>query len=132
VLTVHITSGTTAATAGTSPVDNSAHVSTSNDGSADASASVEVLGTQIAISKTADNASVSAGDQIGFTVKVTNPGPGKAYNVTVTDPVPADPGTSFTIDAQDGTSCTIAAGTMTCAIGTMNALATYTVHITSG
>src|SRR5205823_1241614 len=87
--TVHITSPTTSATVADSPVDNSAHVSTSNDGSADASDSVTVLGTSIAISKTADDPSVSAGDQIGFTIKVTNPGPGNAYGVTVTDPLPS-------------------------------------------
>src|SRR5438093_9513345 len=44
---------------------------------------------------------------IGFTVKVTNPGPGKAYDVTVSDPLPSDAGTSFSIDAQDGTACSI-------------------------
>src|SRR5206468_1700702 len=84
-----------AATVADSPVDNTAHVSTSNDGSADDTASVTVLGTQIAIEKTADDPSVSAGDPIGFTIKVTNPGPGNAYNVTVNDPLPSDAGTSF-------------------------------------
>src|SRR5438093_999893 len=60
--TVHIKSPTTAATASSSPVDNTANVTTTNDGSDTASASVEVLGAAIDVAKSADNASVSAGD----------------------------------------------------------------------
>jgi uncharacterized repeat protein (TIGR01451 family) len=129
--TVHITSPTTGATPADSPVDNTAHVSTDNDGTDDDDASVEVLGTEIAIDKVADNPTVSAGDAIGFTIKVTNPGPGKAYGVTVTDTLPTDAGTSWSISTQDGTACAIASGVLTCNIGTMNANTTYTVHITS-
>src|SRR5439155_1606223 len=59
--TVHVSSPTTAATAGSSPVDNTANVTTTNDGSDTASASVEVLGAAIDVAKSADNPSVSAG-----------------------------------------------------------------------
>src|SRR5207249_1016148 len=45
--TVHVSSPTTAATAGSSPVDNTANVTTANDVSDTASASVEVLGAAI-------------------------------------------------------------------------------------
>src|SRR5439155_1178144 len=76
--TVHVSSPTTAATAGSSPVDNTANVTTTNDGSDTASASVEVLGAAIDVAKSADNPPVSAGDAIGFTVTVTNNGTGIA------------------------------------------------------
>src|SRR5207249_915108 len=84
--TVHITSGTTSATAATSPVDNTANVTTTNDGSDSASDSIEVRGAAIDIAKTADDPSVSAGDPIGFAITVTNSGAGTARNVTVSDP----------------------------------------------
>ena len=91
-------SATTAATAATSPVDNTANVTTTNDGSDSASASVEVRGASIDIAKVADNPSVSAGDQIGFTITVTNNGTGTARNVAVNDPLPTAPGAK-SIDA---------------------------------
>src|SRR5207249_7974657 len=53
-----------------------------------ASASVEVLGAAIDVAKSADNASVSAGDAIGFTVTVTNNGTGIARNVALNDALP--------------------------------------------
>src|SRR5436305_827509 len=55
-------------------VDNTATVSTSNDGSGQDEASVVVNCGQISISKLADAATVSAGDQIGFTITLTNSG----------------------------------------------------------
>ena len=64
--TVHVSSPTTAATAASSPVANTADVTTTNDGNDSASDSVEVLGAAIDVAKAADDASVSAGDAIGF------------------------------------------------------------------
>src|SRR5436305_10632835 len=43
--------------------------------------------------------SVSAGDQIGFTITLTNSGAGIARNVTGNDTLPSNPGTSWSIDA---------------------------------
>src|SRR5438046_862742 len=78
--TVHITSPTTAATAGPCPgtgtVDNTGHVSTGNDGSDQGNASTCVNGADIHIVKTADAASVNAGEQIGFTMTVYISGAG--------------------------------------------------------
>src|SRR5205085_2238439 len=66
-------------------VDNTATVSTNNDGSGQDDASVVVNCGQISISKLADAATVSAGDQIGFTITLTNSGAGIARNVTGND-----------------------------------------------
>src|SRR2546428_541571 len=95
VLTVHISSPTTSATPGSSPVDNTANVTTTNDGSDSASASIVVLGAAIDIAKAADSRPVSAGDAIGFAISVTNNGAGVAHNVNVNDTLPTDPGTSW-------------------------------------
>jgi uncharacterized repeat protein (TIGR01451 family)/MYXO-CTERM domain-containing protein len=125
---VHVTSPTTSATCGT--VDNTAHVATSNDGSGDASASIEVLCPDIEITKTADDASVDAADQIGFTITVTNNGEGVATDVTVSDTLPTNPGLSWTEDP-DLAECSITAGVLTCDFGDLAPGESASVHITS-
>ncbi len=51
------------------------------------------------MTKVADDASVSAGDQIGFTVEIANAGPGTAHAAFATDTLP---GAGWTIESQDG------------------------------
>ena len=85
---------------GSGNVNNSGHVSTSNDGSDDSSAYVCALAPDIHIVKTADATQVNAGDQIGFTLTVSNAGAGDAYGVTVSDPLPTNAGLAWTIDSQ--------------------------------
>ncbi|HEY2355303.1 MAG TPA: DUF11 domain-containing protein, partial [Gaiellaceae bacterium] len=141
---VHITSATTSATGGVCPggsgvVNNTGNVTTTNDGSGQASASTCVAGANIQIVKTADAAQVNQGDQIGFTMTVYNPGTGDAKGVTLSDPLPTNTGLSWTIANQGngwGGTCSIAAGTLTCGPvtvpgGTTQAASTFTVHITS-
>src|SRR5438034_295167 len=114
---VQLCSPTTAATPGSSPVDNTADVTTTNDGSDTASASVEVLGAAIDVAKSADNASVSAGDAIGFTVTVTNNGTGIARNVALNDALPTDAGTPSpiaTLIPYTTLFRSIAGGTLSC------------------
>src|SRR5439155_792753 len=69
--TVHVSSPTTAATAGSSPVDNTANVTTTNDGSYTATASLQLLATLFPYTTLFRSPSVSAGDAIGFTLTVT-------------------------------------------------------------
>ena len=93
--TIHLTSGTTAASC--SVVDNTASVTTSNDGSDSDDASVTVLCPDVAVTKTADPAGpVNAGDQIGFDVTISNLGQGTAYDASATDTLPA--GIDWAID----------------------------------
>ena len=145
--TVHITSTTTSATAGVCPgngeVDNTANVTTGNDGTGNASATECVKAPDIEIIKTADNDSpVNAGDSIGFTMTVYNVGTGDAKGVTLSDVLPDNAGLDWTIADQGagwGDSCSILAGDLTCGgddgvtvPGNTSADAsTFTVHITS-
>jgi uncharacterized repeat protein (TIGR01451 family) len=125
---VHISSPTTAASCGT--VDNTASVTTSNDGSDTADDSLEVLCGDIELTKTADADSVNAGDAIGFTLNAENVGVAQARDVKVTDALPAKPGLSWSVSpAVQG--CAIAAGTLTCDLGTIAAGASKSVHVTS-
>ena len=52
----------------------------------------------LSITKTADAASVSYGNQVGFKVKLTNTSANTAFGVTVTDNLPAATGVNWTID----------------------------------
>ncbi len=85
-LTVHITAATTSTSCAT--YDNTASVTTGNDGSDQHMASTTVQCPSIHVNKTADHASVNAGDQIGFTVTISNSGGGNATGVTMSDALP--------------------------------------------
>ena len=145
--TVHITSPTTAATGGVCPegsgvIDNTGHVTTTNDGSDDSTASTCVAAPGIHIVKTADAAQVNVGSPIGFTLTVYNDGSGDAHGVTLSDTLPTNAGLSWSIASQGAgwnSTCAIAAGKLTCGgangvtvkAGTTQAASTFTVHITS-
>src|SRR5205814_1725970 len=107
----HVVSQTSKDSCGT--VDNTATVTTSNAGSGQHKPSVFGNCGQISISKLADAATVSAGDQIGFTITLTNSGAGIARNVTGNDTLPTNPGTSWSIDAAHSDSgCSITAAAL--------------------
>src|SRR4029077_19354271 len=93
----HVVSNTTSASCGT--YNNTASCTTDNDGSDEAMASEVVLCAATSISKVADDASVSAGSQIGFTVTLSNGSAGTATGLSVTDNLPAGTGVIWTIDA---------------------------------
>jgi uncharacterized repeat protein (TIGR01451 family) len=100
----------------------------------------QVLAAAVTIGKTADDASVSAGDQIGFTLTWGNSGAGKATGVVVSDDLPADSGLDWSIAGSTGTGSTCgitgSAGSqvLTCDVGTIaaNTAVSGTVHIVSG
>jgi uncharacterized repeat protein (TIGR01451 family) len=86
----------------------------------------------IDILKVADEPSVYWGTTIGFTITVTSTGTATATNVQVSDPLPTDAGTSWSIDGGTGAGdCSISLGNLTCDFGDMAAGAFFTVHISS-
>jgi uncharacterized repeat protein (TIGR01451 family) len=94
-----------------------------------------VIPARIDLTKSADDASVSAGDPIGFTLTVTSTGPGTAYGVKVTDPLPANPGLEWSID-EAGTTGTWSLAGGVLSFGGVNGVAmtagsSYRVHVTS-
>ena len=128
---VHITSPTTSATCGT--VSNSATVDASNTTQVSTGiVTIDVECASLAISKVADDATVSAGDPIGYTITVTNNGAGTAKNVVVTDTLPTNAGLTWTIDGGTGAAdCSITAGVLTCNFGDMGPGDSFTVHLSS-
>ncbi len=96
--TVTISGETEAADCGS--IENTATVTASNEGApqvlaaadlaADHSstATITVNCPTVVITKTADEPTIVAGDQIGFTITITNTGAGTAFGVTASDPTP--------------------------------------------
>jgi uncharacterized repeat protein (TIGR01451 family) len=127
-VSVHVTSPTTAASCKAYP--NTASLSADNHPDLEASATTTVLCGDIEIEKDADDASVNAGEDIGFTIKVTNTGAGTAKDVEVTDTLPDDAGLSWSEDPEDP-DCSITAGVLKCEFGDMAPGAIRSVHISS-
>ena len=108
-ITIHVTSPTTAASCGTVP--NSAAVTTGNNGTDQASASIEVQCPDVTVIKDATPDIVTAPGTATFTIVATNSGQGIARNVTLTDTLPAGTWT------EDSASCSIALGVLSCSFG---------------
>ena len=105
---VHIVSDTTPASCGL--VDNTASM-TYQGGIGDDFSQVTVLCPDVTISKTADNSPILAGQAASYTISAWNTGNGTAYDVTITDTLPA--GIAWTEDSE---SCSIAGGVLTCEV----------------
>ncbi len=90
------------------------------------------LAASIQITKVADQGTVSAGEQIGFVVTVTNAGAGTATGVAVADTLPTNAGLSWSIDAGGSSpGWSIANGVLSFGPATLAAGASTHVHITS-
>ena len=126
---LHISATTSLATDET--VTNNASVTTTNDGSDEDGDTITINKSAIAIVKTADAPSVEAGEDIGFTVTVTNNGDATATGVVVNDPLPNDPGLVWTLDDDAGGLCSLAANTVTCGPTTLAPGASFSFHISS-
>ena len=114
-------------------ISNTASVSAdaddpNNGNNSDAeSTTVELVPADLAVTKVAQVNSVGPGDVIVYTITVANAGPGPATDVEVTDAVPAS--TSYVSAAPSQGSCSEAAGTVTCAIGSLASGANATVTL---
>src|SRR4029079_11216008 len=106
---VHITSPTTSGTCPT--VNNSASASSTNDGNPTVGlVPITVNCPNLSLAKTADASPVNLGATIGFTITLSNAGPGAATGVKVHDPLPGGAGADWSIDTQPvlvGIDCVI-------------------------
>lgn len=138
---VHVTSPTTVATAPLTALTltNTATAAADQVQPVTASATVTVnpAAPHLTIVKTADAATVLAGNAVGFDVNVANLGPGMAVSATLTDPLPQASGVSWIISpaySGPGTCAingTAAAQTLSCAFGDLMAGGSANVHVTS-
>jgi len=84
-----------------------------------ASEPLTVLSPAVSIAKTTDTPKVNAGTTIDYTLTVSNSGPGTASTFTVTDTLPTNSGTNWSIlgtsaGGASTFSCAISSGTLTC------------------
>lgn len=127
---VHVTAPTSPALCG-DPVENSASVTTSNNGNDDVGpVPIDVLCPDIAVTKVADDPSIPSGGTAGYLITVTNDGPGAANGVDLTDVLPA--GLGWGIESATGSpDCGIVGGTLGCTWETIPPETSFTVHVTS-
>lgn len=120
------------------PYTNTATAVADNDPGGTDDALVTLLCPGVNIVKAAADDLVEAGDEIGYTLEVTNAGPGEAKGVTVTDDLPGDLAwavDSAGSDLPDGATCAIAAGVLTCQLGDLPATTEapqVAIHLTAG
>ena len=72
-------------------------------------------GPDLEITNLTEDGPVSIGNDLQYTIDVTNTGPGDATGVTVTDTLPAN--VTFVAGAPSSPSCSFSAGDVTCTIG---------------
>ena len=109
-------------------LDNTASADASNDDEVSDVGAITVQCPDLDITKVADDDSVSAGSDVGFTITVSNDGPGTAYDVTVTDELPE--GLDWVLDpAVDG--CGIAAGVLQCDLGDLEDGDEVEIHVSA-
>jgi uncharacterized repeat protein (TIGR01451 family) len=133
--TLHVSAATSFAAC--TEYDNTATASASNAPDATGSDSVQCQKPDLSVTKTADHSSVNAGDPLGFTITVSNAGPGTAKDVTLADPLPA--GTTaagWTLDSNSGSAeCVIngAVGSqeLDCSAVDLGAEDSYTLHVSA-
>lgn len=99
-------------------------VSTNNTST---TSTVVTRSVDVAITKTESADPIIAGNQLTYTVTITNTGPSTATNVTVTDVLPA--GVTFVSATPSQGTATNSAGTITGTLGTIAPAATATIAI---
>ncbi|MDE0805372.1 MAG: SpaA isopeptide-forming pilin-related protein, partial [Acidimicrobiales bacterium] len=125
-VSITVTGTTDAADCGV--LDNTASADASNDDEVSDDGDITVECPDIDITKVADDDVVSAGSDVGFTITVSNDGPGTAYDVSVDDDLPG--GLDWSLDpVVDG--CAIADGALSCDVGNLAADGEMAIHLTA-
>lgn len=118
----------------TQPVSTSTSSPEANTANNSASTTTTVIRrVDVAVTKTASDPGVDGsfaqGENVSYSVNVTNNGASRATNVVMTDTLPA--GLSFVSVVPGGPTCTQSLGTVTCTWATLNPSASQAVTITA-
>ena len=92
-----------------------------------ASFTSDFFGADLAITKVGSPKPVTAGNNLTYTLKVSNGGPDAATDVTVADPLPA--GTSLVSATTGAGTCSHSSGTVSCSLGDLAVGDTVTIVI---
>ncbi len=113
----------------TAVVAGGGETNTANDTATDTANVLPPADADTTITKTASSGTVLQGTNFTYTLTVTNNGPATATVVTVTDTLPTQVSYVSAVPTQG--TCSQAAGTVTCLLGTMTKGTTATVNITA-
>ncbi len=109
--------------------NNTATATSTNAPDASDSATDVCQKPNLQVAKTG-NGNIKAGEDVTFSIQVTNAGPGTATSVALSDPLPTGTVTPWEITSQPAAgSCEITDGTLNCAFGDLAAGASVTVAI---
>lgn len=130
--TVHVT--VQVAPTRTAPATNAADVTTTTPDPNPANDHSQVTTpvvprADVSLTKTASGTDFEGGDTVTYTIVARNDGPSTATGVTVTDPLPTD--LSFVSVVPGSPTCGLAAGTVTCALGSLAPGAERTITVTT-
>ena len=133
--TATITVTATVAEAATGSITNTATVSSSlpdldEDNNSDTVTSDLVADTDLSLVKDVSTAEALVGDDVVFTLSVSNAGPSTARDVVVTDPLPAGLRVSGIPEADTG-SCTVSGRTVTCTLNDLAAGDSTEIRVTA-
>jgi len=92
---------------------------------------VSAQASPLTLTKTADNATINAGDEIGFDITVANVSGGAFGTVTLSDFVNFLPSNPTWTEIPDNPDCSIDAGLLTCIFTGIPTGESITVHITA-
>jgi|GEM_PF-2483211 len=132
---VRVTAPTDSTDCGT--INNTASVTTTNDGSDSDPASVVVNCPDVNVVKTPNDGQFNAGDPAAFSIVVSNAGPGTATGVSLSDPLPAGLAWALGTVSGDttGVSCAVTGATgsqtLTCSDASMASGQSFTVTVTT-
>ena len=102
-------------------VTNSASATSTNDGNPTAGPTpITINYAVLSLAKTTDTAIVDAGDQIRYRLTLTNPGPGTAHGVVISDSLPPTSGTWTIAAGTTATGCSITGDALTCNQGSLS------------
>ena len=101
---------------------NQASFTSGNGGSGGPTAPVTITinCAPLSLAKTTDTAIVDAGDQIRYRLTLTNPGPGTAHGVVISDSLPPTSGTWTIATGTTATGCSITGDALTCNQGSLS------------
>jgi uncharacterized repeat protein (TIGR01451 family) len=112
--------------------DNTVTVTSTNHPNAQDTGQVTCQTPSLTVEKTPDSQTINAGDNVEFTITVTNNGPGTAEDVGFLDGLPSGTAGVWTITSQSaGDPCVITGNDLTCGFGDLAANTSRTVTVSA-
>jgi uncharacterized repeat protein (TIGR01451 family)/fimbrial isopeptide formation D2 family protein len=124
-LTATVDQAQSAAVSNTATVSGGGDADTTDNSATDSTNPAQ--SADLSLSKTASSSTINVGDQVTYSLAVTNNGPSQATGVTATDTLPSQ--LQYVSSDSDCTQSTTNPSLVTCSLSTLDAGATHTFQI---